>query len=168
MIDAKQHHEKPRAGRRGEYLVVIQFILFFAFVLTPVWNPWASAPTLAALEPARWILGLGCGLVALLLGGPGVITIRAYLTPLPYPVDHSRLVRHGVYALVRHPLYSSQLFAALGWVAFSLSLSHLVLLLAGFAFFDFKATKEEAWLTARHPDYADYARGVRKLIPWVY
>jgi protein-S-isoprenylcysteine O-methyltransferase Ste14 len=70
--------------------------------------------------------------------------------------------------VVRHPLYSSQLFAALGWVAFSLSLSHLALLAVGFVFFDFKASKEEAWLTERHPDYADYARGVRKLIPWIY
>ena len=69
---------------------------------------------------------------------------------------------------MRHPLYSSQLFAALRWVAFSLSLSHLALLAVGFVFFDFKASKEEDWLTERHPDYAEYARGVRKLIPWIY
>jgi protein-S-isoprenylcysteine O-methyltransferase Ste14 len=168
MNDQEKRREKPLAGRRGEYLVVIQFVLFFAFVLTPVWNPWASLATFAALAPARWALGLGCALAAMLLGGLGVLAIRAYLTPLPYPVDHSRLVRHGVYGLVRHPLYSSQLFAALGWAVFNLSLSHLALLAVGFAFFNFKATKEEAWLTARHPEYADYARGVRKLIPWVY
>jgi protein-S-isoprenylcysteine O-methyltransferase Ste14 len=36
-----------------------------------------------------------------------------------------------------------------------------------FAFFDYKAGKEEAWLTQRHPEYADYARRVHKFVPWV-
>ena len=88
------------------------------------------------------------GGVALVFGGLGVFAIRAYLTPLPYPVAHNQLVRSGVYGLVRHPLYSSQLFAALGWTAFTLSLTHLALLVAGFAFFDHKASREEAWLTS--------------------
>lgn len=168
MSNPQQRHDKPKPGRRGEYLVVLQFALFFGFLLTPVWNPWVSAETIAALAPARWVLGLGLGIAALVFGGLGVLNIRAYLTPMPYPVDHNRLVRHGVYGVVRHPLYSSQLFAALAWVAFSLSLSHLVLLVLGFVFFDFKGGKEESWLTARHPEYAVYAREVRKLIPWVY
>jgi protein-S-isoprenylcysteine O-methyltransferase Ste14 len=83
-------------------------------------------------------------------------------------VDHSRLVSHGAYAVVRHPLYSSQLFAALGWTVLQLSLSHLALLVIGFVFFDHKAFKEEQWLEERHPEYADYARRVKKLIPWLY
>jgi protein-S-isoprenylcysteine O-methyltransferase Ste14 len=168
MSEPAQPQHKPPPGQRGEYLVVIQFILMFGFVFTPVWNPWATQETLAALAPLRWPLGLACAGVGLILGGMGVLQIRAYLTPLPYPVDHNRLVRHGVYAVVRHPLYSSQLFVALGWVVFSLSLSHLVILAVGCFFFDFKAGKEERWLAERHPDYADYARGVHKLIPWIY
>lgn len=159
---------QPQFGRRGEYLVLVQFVLVFAFIVAPAWNPWVSPETLAALAPARWALGLAGAVVGLALAGLGVLAIRSYLTPLPYPVAHSRVVRGGVYRLVRHPLYSSQLFAAFGWTAFTLSLTNLALLVVGFAFFDHKASKEEAWLTERHPDYADYARGVRKLIPWVY
>lgn len=168
MNDPPNQDGKAGRGRRGEYLVVLQFVLMFAFILAPAWNPWATPETAVSLAPLRWVLGLAGAGVALLLGGFGVLNIRDYLTPLPYPVDHSRLVRHGAYRIVRHPLYSSQLFAALGWVAFSLSLSHLALLAIGFVFFDFKASKEEAWLTERHPDYVAYARGVRKLIPWIY
>jgi protein-S-isoprenylcysteine O-methyltransferase Ste14 len=159
---------QPHFGKRGEYLVLLQFVLMFAFVLAPPWNPYTDPQTLATLAPWRWVLALGSAGVALALGGLGVLSIRPYLTPLPYPVADNQLVRNGVYGLVRHPLYSSQLFAALGWTAFTLSLAHAALLVAGFAFFDHKASKEEAWLTERHPDYPDYARGVRKLIPWVY
>lgn len=155
-------------GHRGEYLVALQFVLFFAFIIAPNWNPLATPTVLAALEPVRWAALGVLGLVSIAFGAFGMLHIRDYLTPLPYPVDHSQLVKHGVYAWVRHPLYSSQLLAALGWTLYSLSLPHLMILVIGFIFFDYKARKEEAWLTERHPEYADYARSVRKFVPWIY
>ena len=155
-------------GRRGELLVAIQFALFLAFVLVPGWNPWLTPELASTTAALRWGLLLVFGLISLLFGGLGSTAIRPYLTPLPYPVDHSQLVTSGIYGLVRHPLYSSQLFAALGWICYSLSLSHLALLVAGFLFFDYKAGKEERWLTERHPDYPDYAARVKKFIPWIY
>ena len=155
-------------GRRGEYLVVLQFVFFFAFIFAPAWNPLATDDLLATLALPRWIALAGLGVIALLFGALGFFHIRDYLTPLPYPVDHSQLVRHGVYAWVRHPLYSSQLLAALGWTLFTLSLSHLLILVLGFFFFDYKARREEIWLTERHPEYADYQRQVRKFFPWIY
>jgi protein-S-isoprenylcysteine O-methyltransferase Ste14 len=155
-------------GARGEHLVVLQFVLFFAFIFVPAWNPVLTPALLTATHLFRWSVLVVCGLAALLLGGMGALHIREYLTPLPYPVDHNRLVVHGVYGIVRHPLYSSQLFAALGWTTFQLSLSHLLLLVVGFLFFDYKASKEEGWLTQRHPEYAGYRQRVRKLVPWVY
>lgn len=117
-------------------------------------------PRVAAL----WALGLA----AIAMAGLGFMQIRRYLTPLPYPVDHSRLVTDGIYALVRHPLYGSQLVAALAWTLYTLSLPHLALLAAGLLFFDYKASKEESWLTERHPDYPAYASRARKLLPWIY
>lgn len=155
-------------GRRGEWLVVLQLALFVVFVAAPSWNPWMTPGLGAALAPARWTALVILGVISVAFAVLGVRSIRAYLTPLPYPVDHSRLVCDGVYALVRHPLYSSQLFAALGWTVFTLSLTHLALLVAGFLFFDYKAGKEERWLTERHPEYRDYARRVSKLIPLLY
>ena len=121
----------------------------------------------ATEAPRRAALILGM-LAALGFGAFGVLHIRRYLTPLPYPVDHSRLVTTGVYGLVRHPLYSSQLFAALGWTLFTLSLTQLAVLVLGFLFFDYKASKEEGWLTERHPEYTAYALRVRKFVPWIY
>jgi len=155
-------------GRRGEVLVAIQFLLMVVFIAMPSWNPLATPALLEALAVPRMLLFGLLGLFGLALGVLGSLHLRDYLTPLPYPVDHSQLVRHGVYGLVRHPLYSSQLFAALGWVLYSLSLTHAAILVVGFLFFDFKATKEEAWLTERHPEYPEYARLVRKFVPWIY
>ena len=168
--ESKTPTQPPAAwhGRRGELLVVIQFALLLAFVLAPRWNPWVGPGVLEWTYGLRlgalWVLGLS----ALAMAGLGAMQIRRYLTPLPYPVDHSQLVTGGIYGLVRHPLYGSQLIAALGWTSYTLSLSHLAILALGFLFFDFKASKEERWLTERHPEYPGYARRVRKLVPWVY
>lgn len=160
--------ERPGFGRRGEVLVAIQFALMIGFALLPVWRPGLSAAFLDAAEPYRIGFGGAMALIAVVLGALGSHHIRAYLTPLPYPVDHSELVQHGVYSIVRHPLYASLLFLALGYTLYQLSLSHLLALGVGLLFFNYKADKEERWLTERHPEYADYARRVRKFIPWVY
>ncbi|MCF7992769.1 MAG: isoprenylcysteine carboxylmethyltransferase family protein [Thiohalocapsa sp.] len=155
-------------GQRGELLVAIQFALMIGFALLPVWHPGVSAALMADTAIMRTAAALALGLAALAFGGLGSHHIRDYLTPLPYPVDHSQLVQHGVYGIVRHPLYASLLFAGLAWTIYNLSLSHLAALVLCFLFFNYKAGKEEAWLTERHPEYADYAKRVRKFIPWVY
>jgi len=157
-----------RYGRRGELLVALQFILLFVFLFAPAWNPWLTQDLMTGTASVRRVALAICGRVALALGGLGVLNLGRNLTPLPYPVAHNQLVTKGVYGLVRHPLYSSQLFAAFGWVCHTLSLGHLILLVLGFLFFDYKAGLEEGWLAQRHPDYADYARRVSKLVPWVY
>ena len=165
---AQDPTEKPGFGRRGELLVVIQFVLMIGFALLPAWHPGLGPDTMVATTTLRTWLALPFALVALVFGALGSVHIRDYLTPLPYPVDHSQLVQHGVYAIVRHPLYASLLFAGAAWTLYNLSLSHLLALGVAFAFFDYKAAKEEAWLTERHPDYVSYAGRVKKLIPWIY
>lgn len=163
-----QSSDRPGLGRRGEMLVAIQFALMIIFAVTPVWHPGLSTAVLDAIWWPRLILSLPFALAALVIGALGAHHIREYLTPLPYPVDHSQLIQHGVYAVVRHPLYTSLLSAALAWTLYSISLSHLLLLILGFVFFDYKARKEEAWLTERHPEYRDYAARVSKFVPRIY
>jgi protein-S-isoprenylcysteine O-methyltransferase Ste14 len=152
-------------GQRGERLVVIQFALVALFVLIPQWPDLRGGELWRQLALLRWsalVIGMLAG-AALLIGG--VISLRKNLTPLPYPVENNQLVDTGVYALVRHPLYSAQLFAAAGWCLFTLSLSHLLITALALAFFNHKASKEEAWLTERHPEYRDYATRVGKFVP---
>lgn len=160
--------DKPGFGARGELLVVIQFALMIGFALLPVWHPGLGADAMDTSGAWRSWLAAPFAVLALVFGAFGSVHIRDYLTPLPYPVDHSELVQHGVYAIVRHPLYASLLFAGAAWTIYNLSLSHLLALGVAVLFFNYKAGKEEAWLTERHPEYLDYARRVKKFIPWVY
>ena len=74
----------------------------------------------------------------------------------------------GMYGIVRHPLYSSILLAEIGYAIGQLSLSHLGAMLLLFSLLNYKASREEIWLSDRHPDYAAYQHRVKKLIPFVF
>ncbi len=168
MNNEKEGNRSFLRGKKGKYLVLLQFLIVAAFILLPVWNPSSLDNIAESTRQLRLFVSALCGIIALLFGSFGSYKLRKYLTPLPYPVDHSKLVQTGVYRLVRHPLYSSQLFAGFGWAFYSLSLSHLLLLIGAFFFFSLKANIEETWLRERHPEYREYARRVRKFIPFIY
>ncbi len=153
---------------RGEHLVILQFVLMLLFAFCPIWQPILETNTFNHLAPWRMGGAAVPALIALLFGGLGSHHLRDYLTPSPYPVDHNQLVCHGIYAIVRHPLYASLLFLGLAWTIYTLSLSHTLLLIVAGIFFDYKAGREEQWLTARHPEYANYAQRVHKFVPWIY
>ena len=113
-----------------------------------------------------------CGAALLVLGGlcglAGAVALGSGLTPLPRPAKKSKLVRHGIYGLMRHPLYTSVLLASLGWALIWGSGPALLAALALGPFFEAKARREERWLRERFPEYAGYARRVRRFLPWVY
>ena len=155
-------------GKKGEYLVILQFALLLTFIVLPVYPSFSTSELFKTLTVIRWSTLVLCGVFAMVLLTLGLQKIKDSLTPLPYPVAHNQLVTTGVYALIRHPLYSCQLFTAFGWSVFSMSMSHLLMTAVSVLFFSYKAAREERWLTERHPEYADYALRVKKFIPWVY
>jgi protein-S-isoprenylcysteine O-methyltransferase Ste14 len=114
------------------------------------------------------ILGAGLIIVGLGLVAGGTFVLRRQLTVYPRPVPGGRLIRDGVFALVRHPMYGGVVIAALGWGLLMASLPAMAgAVVLGF-FFDLKSRREEAWLAERFPDYAEYSRQTRRLIPWIY
>ena len=60
-----------------------------------------------------------CGAGLLLIAGgcglAGTLSLGGNLTPFPKPSAGGRLVRTGIYGLMRHPLYTAVFCGALGW-----------------------------------------------------
>ncbi len=158
---------KLKWGQRGEWYVVMQVILFALIFCAPLVLPtWLSWP-----QPLDAI-GVIVGVVLVLLGGilavAGVLNLGRNLTAVPHPKEDAVFVEHGVYRLVRHPIYSGIIFGAVGWSCLQNSLLTLLLALLLFLFFDIKSRREEKWLVAKYPAYPAYQSRVRKLIPRVY
>jgi protein-S-isoprenylcysteine O-methyltransferase Ste14 len=114
-----------------------------------VWR-WLGAPLVA--------MGAWVGLAALRMHG-------RKLTPLPEPNPALGLQRTGVYAVIRHPMYTGLLLSAFGLAILLQKPLAIVGATALTAFFNLKAREEERRLQRNYPEYADYQRATGRFLP---
>jgi len=149
---------------RGGWWVLAQMPVMLGALVAPlVWGA-------GSFDGANAIQLAGAALTALgfLLAIAGLVALGGALTPFPRPLANARLRQSGIYAWVRHPIYGGLVLASLGWSLSWLSLPGLLFSVVVLLFFDRKGAFEERLLRARFPEYAGYARRVRKLLPWIY
>lgn len=114
------------------------------------------------------VFGIVAVAAAVVLAVGGVRALGAGLTPYPEPVRDAALVDHGVYRLVRHPLYGAVALGAVGGALLAASLWPALGAVVLTVFFFAKSTFEERRLERAHPGYADYRRRVpRRMVPWL-
>jgi protein-S-isoprenylcysteine O-methyltransferase Ste14 len=141
----------------GALLVTLQLILMVALGILgmPAFGRGAASAGAWALAAS----GVALGLWALSANRPGNFNIR------PAPRSGGRLVQHGPYRWIRHPMYSAVILfaAACGWAATSgWALAEWVVLVAVLAV---KARFEERWMSVAHPGYAAYCERTRMFVP---
>jgi protein-S-isoprenylcysteine O-methyltransferase Ste14 len=138
--------------------VVVQIALFVLYGLALAWGASASWGVWRWLGALLALLGAWVGLAALRMHG-------RKLTPLPEPNPALGLQRTGVYALIRHPMYTGLLLSAFGLAI--LAQKPLAIAAAGAltVFFNLKAREEERRLQRNYPEYADYQRATGRFLP---
>ncbi len=130
----------------------------------------AVAPLWPDSWPGLWSRVTAAVLVAggAFFGISGVMALGGGRTIFPEPLPRARLVRSGIYGIVRHPLYTSVILLCFAWALWWRSLPGLVPAGLTVVFLDAKARSEEERLRARFLDYQGYARRVKRLVPWIY
>jgi protein-S-isoprenylcysteine O-methyltransferase Ste14 len=133
-------------------LLLALYGLALAFGASASWGVWRwlGAPLVA--------IGAWVGLAALRMHG-------RKLTPLPEPNPALGLQRTGVYALIRHPMYTGLLLSAFGLAILLQKPLAIVGATALTAFFNLKAREEERRLQRNYPEYADYQRATGRFLP---
>lgn len=143
----------------GTWLVALQMAIIAGLGLA----------ALVAIDPANvpvaaWLLaaaGAAIGLSAVAANRPGNFNIR------PDPRPGGRLIVHGPYRWIRHPMYTAVIAlgaacaAAVGTVWGWAGAGALVVVLGE------KAGVEERALLVMHPGYADYRARTKRFLPWL-
>lgn len=147
------HDGSPGIGWVVVQMVLIVVILFTGIRYAAEWGWGAVATGIALWMYAAWI------------GLSGVWDLGKNLSPLPKPRAKSKLVTTGIYARLRHPLYSALIAMGLGWGIGWSSIPALGTSILLLGFLVAKARHEENWLEARYPNYKEYAKKVPRFLP---
>ena len=148
---------------RGGLWVVGQSLLLTAAAVASVYFQNQFAPIRFQLEVAVTLFVLSA-----FTGIAGVVALGKNRTAFPTPLPDGELISAGIYRVVRHPLYLSLMLWAISWALFWRSAAGIAFAIVIAIFFDLKARDEERQLRANHPEYADYARRVRRFVPGIY
>lgn len=151
--------------QQAQLLILIQLILFMAL-----------AGSLVALpaEQVLWARLLGILLIALGLGLVMVSVLthtlvnRNLVNVTAEPNARNKLVQTGIYALIRHPIYTGVMLTALGA---ALAHGHIVPLLIALvlcAFFTYKSIFEEKLLVQVYPEYDEYRQRAGRFWPRLF
>ncbi len=144
----------------GWVLVGVQALLLILFVLLPKRRGLFAPPDF--LDVLGIILMVG-GIAIVLVS---LMSLGAALTPTPVPQESAALRTQGIYSLVRHPVYSGILVAALGFTLAVGSIWQVLLWVALALFFYAKAFWEDRLLAEKHGvAWFDYADHVSSFIP---
>jgi protein-S-isoprenylcysteine O-methyltransferase Ste14 len=149
--------EHPR-GDLGQNIGLIVFLLCWtldSFVLH-------ATTFLARFVPLAARLA-GCGLLLVLAV---YFALKGHRAVFGSPDSSRTVIREGLFARVRHPLYFGSLLFYLALCLASLSLVSFAIFFALLIFYDRIAAYEERLLVARFgPEYKDYQRKVHRWLP---
>ncbi len=115
----------------------------------------------------RWF-GLPAVVVGTILLLPALMAHGRKLTPLPEPNPELGLIRTGVYASIRHPIYLALMLVAWGLAMVLQKPLGLLGALLLTLFFNLKAREEERRLIKRYPDYAEYQKNTGRFLPTLF
>ncbi|MDY7089597.1 MAG: isoprenylcysteine carboxylmethyltransferase family protein [Actinomycetota bacterium] len=139
-------------------LVTLQLLLLGGLLGLPGGRVW-SAP--------GWLLAAAAGAIAVaaVVAVAGALRLGSGLTVSPLPSPGAQLRTAGVYACVRHPIYSALLLGGAAVVVLSGRASRVGVWLALLGLLWLKTRLEERELTARFPGYRTYAAATPRLVP---
>jgi protein-S-isoprenylcysteine O-methyltransferase Ste14 len=162
---------KVVVSRKGSLETVLLALAWIGFLVPVIWivSP-AFAFAEYSLRVAPFAAGCVCLVAGLWLFHRSHMDLGKYWSVTLEVREQHRLVTHGVYRRVRHPMYTSLLLYSIGqllvlpnWVA---GPSYLVMFLT---LFIFRVLAEERMMREQFGDeYVEYSRLTKRLVPGVW
>jgi len=165
-----------RGGRTARAYQVRELVLVVVIVIV-AWSyrhhrsgPHLASNRLSLFVPTRPLLWIGAALTA--IGVAVAIWARLYIgrnwSPRPAKKEAHELVTGGPYAVVRHPIYTGIIIAALGTALTGTIVGLIVLAFAAALFLSRVRTEEQIMLELFPDAYPSYQSRTKRLIPFIW
>jgi len=141
---------------KGKILVTIQFS---CIALLAILSNWLSLPWWSFLLLFLSAILAFWAMAAMRLGNFNIV---------PTPVDEGTMVSRGPYKLIRHPMYSSIFIFALALLAGEFDYYKLFISLVLVAGLVTKMFYEENLLCKHYPEYKEYMKKTKRVIPFIW
>jgi len=168
MSDSQRSTRRPeeREDLAGEHALADIGQLVLALLFTGAWVADSFFLHVATFLNAAIHPAIRIPIAAVLLGLSGYTAWSSHRIIFGEAHREPHVVRHGVFSVVRHPMYSSEILLYLGLLLLSVSLIAAAVWLAVIGFLHAIARTEERLLAARFGnEYAAYARDVGMWLP---
>ena len=136
----------------------IQFLVLMLFIVLPNYYTFEFPKIIIWLGFLLAFIGFILFLIA-------VFTLRKSLSLYPTPSPNSKLITHGIYKYVRHPIYLSLLIFLFGLSIFFAGIPKFILFIIAVILFSKKADYEEERLAEKFKNYKNYKAKTGKFIP---
>lgn len=149
---------------RAQLFVAGQFALFAVLALSLVMFPTGQTTLLRLVGFALVVIAF-CVLALAIREH----TVRNGMLPnvTPTPNQRAELVESGMYAHIRHPIYSGVLLGAVGVALVHGHFAVMLVALVLVAFFTVKSRYEESLLRGIYPQYGAYMTRTGRFLPFL-
>jgi protein-S-isoprenylcysteine O-methyltransferase Ste14 len=148
-------------SREERIIMTIQWSLWWLFPL----STFVEKVEYTSLQPYGYLLLISGVILFILANKAHGSTNKLKLNASPRPNNSAKLVTNGVYAYIRHPIYSSFIQISFGIALLIGNLGSIAVAFASLVFYDFKSRYEERLLIKTYPDYNLYKARTGRFVP---
>ncbi|MDT8346208.1 MAG: isoprenylcysteine carboxylmethyltransferase family protein [Flavobacteriaceae bacterium] len=111
------------------------------------------------------LLGMVLAFIGILLILWSIILLNKHLTPFPSPAPSGKLINHGPYRCIRHPIYTGILALGFGMAIYLGDFGKLFIMVFLGLLFYFKSVYEEKLLVHKFLEYTGYIKRTGRFLP---
>jgi protein-S-isoprenylcysteine O-methyltransferase Ste14 len=152
--------------KRDRLFLIPGLIVWTLVLITSVWN--IRAPFFSLTSPMN-VAGALLFFIGLAIRVSAAASLnRSYSATLEIRDDH-RLVKHGLYKYIRHPIYTGLFLGVLAVPVYASSPLGFLIALMAIPLVIYRMGVEEKMLSEEYGDeYLEYMKATWRLIPYVY
>jgi len=152
--------------KRDRLFLIPGLIVWMLVLITSFWN--LRAPFFSLTSPMN-VAGAFLLFIGLAIRVSAAATLNKSYSPTLEVRDDHRLVKHGLYKYIRHPIYTGVFLGVLAVPVFFSSLLGFLISLMSIPLFIYRMGVEEKMLSGEYgEEYLEYMKATWRLIPYIY